>query len=316
MGRAGKAGAAGLLGFAALVGALAAVFLAKDRKVTPVQEALRAAGSATTIALPLGRTHYELSGPADGPLVVLVHGGTIPMWTWDAQVPALTGAGFRVLRYDQLGRGLSDRPDVAYDRALYQAQLDQLLAALELEGPFDLVGLSFGGAVAATYAAANPARVRRIVLVAPIVHYAEGKLLFDVAKIPGVGEWYARVVSVPSTVRRARAFFPPDQADDLVARFESQTTIEGYERALLSYARSDALQDHRPAYAAIADRPVTVLIGAEDHETPPEHVAFLREQFGDGVQAIPGGGHGMHSVTPALINGPILAFLGDGGAGD
>jgi pimeloyl-ACP methyl ester carboxylesterase len=326
MGRAAKTGAGIVLsGGVALVGGLWAMFAVNHREVRPLDAAARATElaatvDATTIELPLGVTHYELSGPTDGPtdgpLVVLLHGGTIPMWTWDAQVPALTAAGYRVLRYDQFGRGLSDRPDVEYDRALYQDQLAQLLTALQIEGTFDLVGLSFGGAVAATYAAAHPARVRRVVLVAPIVHYAEGKLLFDVAKIPGVGEWYARVISVPSTVQRASAFFPPDQAEAMVARFESQTTYEGYERSLLSYARGDALQDYRPAYTATASQPALVLFGAEDHETVPAHVDFLREQFGDRFQTVPGGGHGMHSVTPALINAPILAFLADEAAAD
>ena len=68
------------------------------------------------------------------PIVVLIHGGTIPSFVWDKQVKPLTQAGFQVLRYDQFGRGYSDRPSVDYDRAFYQKQLGDLLAALDIEG--------------------------------------------------------------------------------------------------------------------------------------------------------------------------------------
>ena len=47
-----------------------------------------------TVQLSDGMTAYELAGPDAGPLVLLVHGGTIPMWTWDCQMAALHGAGF------------------------------------------------------------------------------------------------------------------------------------------------------------------------------------------------------------------------------
>jgi pimeloyl-ACP methyl ester carboxylesterase len=41
--------------------------------------------------------------------VVLVHGATVPMFTWDSIVPGLVAAGYRTVRYDMWGRGHSDR---------------------------------------------------------------------------------------------------------------------------------------------------------------------------------------------------------------
>ena len=70
------------------------------------------ASKKSFIDLSVGKTHYELVGPETGRTVVLLHGGTIPMWTWDRQVPALVEAGFRVLRYDMCGRGYSDSPEL------------------------------------------------------------------------------------------------------------------------------------------------------------------------------------------------------------
>jgi len=59
------------------------------------------------VQLPDGVMHYELAGPADGRLVVLIAGFSAPYTVWDPTFAALTQAGFRVLRYDHFGRGYS-----------------------------------------------------------------------------------------------------------------------------------------------------------------------------------------------------------------
>lgn len=63
-----------------------------------------------------GGTHCRLMGPSNGPVAVLVHGGTVPSWIWDTLAGHLAATGYRVLTYDQFGRGLSERPKVVYDR--------------------------------------------------------------------------------------------------------------------------------------------------------------------------------------------------------
>lgn len=57
-----------------------------------------------------GTTNYELSNPGGKNLVILVHGFSTPYYIWDPTFKALTSAKFSVLRYDLLGRGISDRP--------------------------------------------------------------------------------------------------------------------------------------------------------------------------------------------------------------
>ncbi|MBW2214946.1 MAG: alpha/beta hydrolase, partial [Deltaproteobacteria bacterium] len=261
---------------AVLLIAILGPYLALHREARTLDAATRKALGGTYVTLPSGVTHYELSGPADGPTVVLIHGGTIPFYAWDAQVPALHDAGFRVLRYDHFGRGHSDRPQVDYDRALYQKQLQDLLAALDIEGRVNLVGVSFGGAIAATFAEAHPERVAKLVLIAPVVDYAEGKALFGLAQVPLLSDWYARVSSVRATVARANGFFEESGADPNYAqRFEEQTRFEGYEQALLSMSRTNALTSYRDTYAALGDQPTLLLWGSDDAEIPREHMELL-----------------------------------------
>ena len=72
------------------------------------------AASHAFVDLPSGRTHYEAIGA--GPAVILIHGVSGPLQTWEKTATALVDAGYRVIRYDLFGRGFSDRlRDAAYD---------------------------------------------------------------------------------------------------------------------------------------------------------------------------------------------------------
>lgn len=104
---------------------------------------------------------YEASGT--GPVVVLVSGGgTLDRRMWDEQFVDLA-ADHRVIRYDIRGIGRSARPEGPFSHS------DDLAALLrELRtGPVDLVGLSFGAAIALDYALEHPESVDRLVLASP-----------------------------------------------------------------------------------------------------------------------------------------------------
>ena len=291
-------------------------FVALHRETEALDDAARKARGGSYVKLRDGITHYELQGPLDGPVVVLVHGGTIPFYAWDAQVPALVEAGHRVLRYTQFGRGYSDRPDTTYDRALYQRQLRELLEALRIDGPIRLVGVSFGAATAATFARDNPERVDKLVLIAPVVDYTQGRALFGVARVPLLGRWFVRVFAVRSAVERATGFFQDAEAPAIYStRFDAQTRFEGFERALLSFARSDALRSYAETYAALGDRPKLLIWGAEDSEIPREHIDFLRETLANLTYAeISKAGHGVTVERAEQVNIHLTVFLGTGSA--
>jgi len=296
---------------AIMVLAILGPYLAFHREARTLDGPIRETLGGTYVTLPSGVTHYELTGRPDGPVVVLIHGGTIPFFAWDTQMPALLEAGFRVLRYDHFGRGYSDRPHVDYDRAFYRKQLEELLGALDVEGPVNLIGVSFGAAIAATFAEAHPERVQKLVLIAPVVDYAEGKALFGLARVPLLSEWYARVFSARATVARANGFFEESGADPSYAkRFDEQTRFEGYEQALLSMSRTNALTSYHDTYAALAEQPTLLLWGSEDPEIPRKHIEFLR----DNVRTVTfveveGGGHGLNVESKDEVNRQLVDFL-------
>jgi pimeloyl-ACP methyl ester carboxylesterase len=95
-----------------------------------------------------------------GEPVVLLHGLSSQRRFWNLVVPHL--AGLPLLAIDQRGHGDSDRPDDGYDLESVAADLAVALDALGWSRAV-VVGHSWGGAVAATYAAAHPERTLSVV---------------------------------------------------------------------------------------------------------------------------------------------------------
>src|SRR5882672_4294760 len=92
--------------------------------------------------------HYEDVGA--GKSVVLIHGWPLSGRSWENQVPALVGAGFRVITYDRRGFGASSQPWNGYDYDTFAADLDALLRYKDLRD-VTLVGFSMGGGEVARY---------------------------------------------------------------------------------------------------------------------------------------------------------------------
>ena len=122
-------------------------------EIRELNELTRKETDGCFIELSDGYTHYELGNPDAEETVVLVHGFSVPYFIYDPTFEFLTQSGLRVLRYDFFGRGFSDRPDTRYNIDLFVRQLSDLLAALCLDQPVSLVGLSTGGPITAAFAA-------------------------------------------------------------------------------------------------------------------------------------------------------------------
>jgi pimeloyl-ACP methyl ester carboxylesterase len=143
-------------------------YLARNPERDTLDDAARSAAPGKFVRLSDGVTHYELSGPESGRAIVLVHGFSVPYYIWDSTAAALSAAGRRVLRYDQFGRGLSDRPSIEYTADVYDRQLGELLDSLHIADPVDLAGVSMGGWVTGTFTGRHPKRVHSLILVDPV----------------------------------------------------------------------------------------------------------------------------------------------------
>jgi 3-oxoadipate enol-lactonase len=77
----------------------------------------------------------------------------------------LAHAGADVVLYDLRGHGFSERPRTGYRVSDSVADLAALLTALDIDGPVHLVGNSYGGTVALSFATAYPEQVASMVLI-------------------------------------------------------------------------------------------------------------------------------------------------------
>lgn len=111
------------------------------------------------------RLHAVQAGPADGPLVILLHGFPEFWYGWRRQIEPLAQAGFRVLAPDQRGYNLSEVPKEveAYRLAELGKDIIGLLDALGREACC-LVGHDWGAVVAWSVAQTFPGRVTRLAI--------------------------------------------------------------------------------------------------------------------------------------------------------
>ena len=141
------------------------------------------------------RLFVREAGPVSGPMTIYLHGGPGGQiadggYELEALLPKR-----RLVMYDQRGGGRSDRTDPAtLTAAQHVADLEELRNHFG-EAKVSLIGLSWGSALAAMYAAKYPDRVERIIFLSPM----------PVAKEPFDRERRQSVGSSPPENARRRA---------------------------------------------------------------------------------------------------------------
>ncbi len=209
------------------------------------------------------------------------------------------------------GRGYSDRPKVTHNRELYQRQLLELVDKLGLAKKFDLVGFSFGGATAVNFTAQNSARVRKLVLIAPVVNNFKVPSIF---RIPIVGDFVARVFGVKMITKRfvsSRKDNP--ESGKYIKLFREQTTYKGFQQSMLSLIRNDALVgDYTAAYKTVGSqkRDVLLIWGTEDTEITKQMISRIRSLIPHlKYRPVEGVSHSILFQKPGTVSNSIIQFL-------
>lgn len=106
-------------------------------------------------------TAYELTGPADAPGVVLIHGLGLSRRLWDQHLAAF--ADWRVLRYDLYGHGESAPAPETATLALYANQIAGLMDHVGMDRAH-IVGFSIGGMINRRFALDHPDRMQSLAI--------------------------------------------------------------------------------------------------------------------------------------------------------
>lgn len=138
-----------------------------------------------------------------GPPVLLIHGFPDDHTVWDAQVPALVAAGYRVIAPDTRGYGESDLPPAKADYRM-ETLIADMVALLDAKGidRAAVIGHDWGAVQAWHLAIAHPERVSRLAALSvghPGAYARDGwrqKLkgwYVVMFQLPGLAEWLMRL---------------------------------------------------------------------------------------------------------------------------
>ena len=111
------------------------------------------------------RIHHIDEGPADGPLVLCLHGQPVWSYLYRKMIPILNAAGLRVIAPDLVGYGKSDKPAAREDYS-YERQVEwmgQWLQQNDFKG-LTFFGQDWGGLIGLRMVAAHPDRFDRVVI--------------------------------------------------------------------------------------------------------------------------------------------------------
>lgn len=265
------------------------------------------------------RTYYEVYGDGTPALLLL------PAWSithsrlWKAQVPYLARR-YRVITFDGRGNGRSDRPS-GPDAYMPREYVDDALAVLDATGTRSAIvlGVSFGGHLAAMLAALHPDRVDGAVLIAPATpigrsnpyrpntHFTE-----PATSTEGWGKfnrhYWADNYRDFAQFFFERAFCEPHSTKQIEDAFNwaLETTADVLIDTVL--ARFAVTGESEELYAQVRC-PVLVIHGDRDEVIPHAKGVAVARITGGQLVTMESSGHLPHARDPAPVNLLIRDFV-------
>jgi pimeloyl-ACP methyl ester carboxylesterase len=256
------------------------------------------------------RLHLRDTGPRDGPAVILLHGFGASLHTWEGWAARLEDR-FRVIRLDLPGFALTGPdPTGDYSDARAVAVLAAMMDALGI-AQADVVGNSMGGRIAWRFALAEPARVRRLVLVSPDGFASPGRPYGAPEPVPAVVHllpWMMPRSMVRATL--APAYGDPSRMTEAeVDRAHDLLRAPGVRPAILARMAQHVLEDPRPLLPRLT-QPVLLLWGDQDRMIPASHARDWQAVLPRAeLVVLPGLGHVPQEEAPEVSIVPVRGFL-------
>jgi len=260
-----------------------------------------------------GLSFHVVDEGAGDEAVVLLHGFPDSSYLWRKQIPALTGAGFRVIAPDLRGFGQSDKPQEveAYRMHLLVRDVNSIMDAVGVERAH-VVGHDWGASLAWAFAGSLPGRAHRLVAMA--VGHPRAFVRAMVTGSQGLRAWYMGFFRIPGFSERLisrngfalfrRGFRSPDIDRNVEALSEPGALTAGlnWYRANVRFTRSPRL----PNVAA----PTMGIWGSKD-------VALTEQQMRRSGEFVDGpfryerieAGHWMQLTRPDQVNALLRDFL-------
>ncbi len=270
------------------------------------------------------RLHVVQEGPADGRLLILLHGFPEFWYGWRRQIPHFAAAGYRVWAPDQRGYNLSDKPRgiAAYNLDALAADVVGLIDAAGEEKAF-LVGHDWGGAAAWWVAAKYPQRLEKLV----VMNAPYGSVMTrSLSKNPAQRRksWYMfffQLPWLPELVSRRRDWRMLtgmllsssirgtfSKAD--LAEYRQAWSQPGAYPAMLNWYRAMTRGRPTPASRQPLSVPTLLLWGAQDRFLGRELANKTIQKCSQGqLVFLEDATHWLHHEQPERVNALVQGFL-------
>lgn len=262
-----------------------------------------------------GPRHVWASRPSSKPWLMLIHGVTSNSFQYTSNVLGLSGH-FDLIAPDLIGHGKSTDNWAGSSVDAQVAHLGLLLDSLRVEGPVNVVGSSYGGAMAANFAEQRPDRTKALVIYdGPANAYT--KAAADSA---------ARAIGAADILDYFQPDTPEERLRNINAVMGRPLKIPRFALRQLNEAAAarcvvqvGLLQDLMKQEAYYADHrydwpmPVFVLWGAKDRLIPPlvgEGIVRINQLPSEHYIVFPEAGHVANLEVPTEFNGTLLRILG------
>ena len=261
------------------------------------------------------RTHVQIDGPAQAPVVLLLHGFGSSLHTWDAWGQGLVKE-YRVVRLDIAGFGLTG-PAASNDYS-DEADVQRLLAVVDQLGlsRMTVVGHSMGGRLAWHFAAAHPSRVDKLVLIAPDGFpdpQAKSDQTYDVPAWMGLVRYTLPRWMIKKGV--ATAYADPSRLDDdTVRRYHDLLLAPGVRGAVLARMAQTCNRDPLPWLQRLT-MPTLLMWGDQDGMIPVANAMDYQRAIPHAQRVVlPGVGHLPHEEQAQTSLQVLRDFLQRPGA--
>ena len=252
-------------------------------------------------------TSYSLTGSANKPTIVFIHGLGLNRHIWEQYVPILN-QHYQVLDFDLYGHGESAIPSAQPNLTVFSNQLRDLLDYLNID-TCSIIGFSLGGMINRRFAMDHPTRLHTLIILnSPHERGAIAqKLVEERAANTEAG---GALATIESTLER---WFTPHFRDTHKNYLESvRKSVLGNEP--ISYAQcrqvlaTGVLELIRPTPPISAP---TLIITCENDSgsTPAMSYAISKEITGSQVHIVPELQHMGLVEQPTLFLRPITEFL-------
>ncbi len=260
------------------------------------------------------QVHLRDEGPRDDPEpIVLLHGTSASLHTWDGWADALKGQR-RVIRVDLPGFGLTGpAPDHDYHLARYTGFMEALFDELKLDKVV-LAGNSLGGAIAWMTADAYPQRVARLILVDAAGYPYKPTAMplgFKLAQVSWLKPVMANLLPRSMIESSVRSVYgdPSKVTPELIDRYYELTLREGNRRALRERFSQSPGGEHADRIAQLK-QPTLILWGGRDHLIPPDNAQrFKRDIASSQLVMFDSLGHVPQEEDPASTVAAVKTFL-------